>query len=135
MSDSVDVFFYGMFMDPNALRARGLQPCNPRLACVRGMALKIGKRATLVPDENCVAHGLIMTLQLAELERLYSDPSVAAYGPELVNCEYADGSVTSALCYNLSEMDTGSPNLQYAAKLRGVAKRMGLPVEYVENIK
>jgi hypothetical protein len=43
----IRVFFYGPFMDEELLRAKGVQPANPRQACVRGFALRIGERATL----------------------------------------------------------------------------------------
>jgi|SRR6266850_5873638 len=46
-SRTINVFFYGLFMDAEALRAKGLHPTNSRQVCVLGMALQIGKRATL----------------------------------------------------------------------------------------
>src|SRR5258705_14000246 len=48
----IDVFFYGLFMDADALRAKGLHPVDPRAACVRGFALHVGQRATLVPNDK-----------------------------------------------------------------------------------
>lgn len=44
-----DVFFYGLFMDADLLRARGLTPEGGELAAVDGLALRIGQRAALVP--------------------------------------------------------------------------------------
>jgi hypothetical protein len=48
-SRCISVFFYGLFMDEELLRAKGVQPRSPRQACIRGFALRIGQRATLVP--------------------------------------------------------------------------------------
>ena len=41
----VSVFFYGLFMDIDALRLRGFDPINERQACVEGMELRLGRRA------------------------------------------------------------------------------------------
>ena len=43
---SIDVFFYGLFMDTELLRAKGVDPVNVRSACIPGFALRIGQRAT-----------------------------------------------------------------------------------------
>jgi hypothetical protein len=135
MNNSIDVFFYGLFMDPAALRAQGLDPRGLRKARVSDMALQLGNRATLVRQVGAAAHGIIMTLTKAELELLYSDPSVAAYRPEPVTAECADGTTVEALCYNLQFPDRAGANPDYAIKLRIVARRMGLPAQYIASIR
>ena len=45
----IDAFFYGLFLDIETLRESGAAPVNPRRAYVDGVALRIGRRATLVP--------------------------------------------------------------------------------------
>jgi hypothetical protein len=59
-SRTINVFFYGLFMDAEALRAKGLHPTNSRQVCVLGMALQIGKRATLVPNLADRVYGFCM---------------------------------------------------------------------------
>ena len=76
------VFFYGLFMDAEALRANGFHPINARQACVVGMAVQIGKRATLVPDPAKCVYGFVIGLSQEEVARLYSEPSVAEYRPD-----------------------------------------------------
>ena len=78
LSRRVDVFFYGLFMDQDVLRAKGLAPETLELASVPGFALRIGQRAALVPEVSSRVHGVVMSLTLAELDRLYSEPSVEA---------------------------------------------------------
>ncbi len=56
------VFFYGLFMDAEALRANGFHPIDARQACVVGMALQIGKRATLIPNGAQCVHGFLIGL-------------------------------------------------------------------------
>jgi len=83
-SRPIDVFFYGLFMDPDMLRAKGLHPMNGRQARVSGMALRIGRRATLVPDPNKTVYGFVFGLPHQEIDQLYQEPSVAMYRPEAV---------------------------------------------------
>jgi hypothetical protein len=89
----VTVFFYGSFMDPNVLWAKGLKPMKVRRARLERFALKIGDRATLVPAQDACVYGTIASLTQGEIDRLYSEPSVAAYRPEPVLAQLEDGTV------------------------------------------
>jgi hypothetical protein len=133
---SINVFFYGLFMDVEALRANGLRPIDARQACVAGMALQIGRRATLVPDPAKTVHGFVMGLSHEEVDRLYAEPSVAAYRPEAVMAQLKDRSCVPALCFNLPPSDEPmESNPEYAEKLRAVADRLGLPADYAASIR
>ncbi len=74
-------------MEADLLRAKGVNPTNGRPASVPGFALRIGQRATLLPNPNGLVHDILMQLTPMELEQLYSEPSVRAYRPEAVPCE------------------------------------------------
>jgi hypothetical protein len=133
---TINVFFYGLFMDIEVLRAKGLYPINGRQACVSGMALRIGQRATLIPDPNKCVYGVVIGLSHKEVEQLYTEPSVAAYRPEAIIAMLVDGSCIPALCFNLPSSDEAvEANPDYAEKLRVVANRLGLPVDYVMGIR
>jgi Gamma-glutamyl cyclotransferase, AIG2-like len=135
-SRTIDVFFYGLFMDAESLRAKGFDPVNGRQACVSGMALHIGRRATLVPDPTKCAHGFVFGLTHDEIDRLYAEPSVAAYRPEAVIAQLPDRSCISALCFNLPPSNAiVEANPEYAEKLRAVAGRLGLPADYIAGIR
>ena len=132
----VDVFFYGLFMDEELLRAKGLEIEGAELAAVDGLALRIGQRAALVPTPGGRVHGIVFSLTLSELDRLYSEPSVRAYRPQAVLAQLASGGVIAALCYNLPQPPSPTEhNPEYAAKLRAVAQKVGLPTEYVASIQ
>lgn len=135
-SRRADVFFYGLFMDQDLLRSKGVVPEGAELASVPGFALRIGQRAALVPDRTGRAHGIVMSLTLAELERLYSEPSVQAYQPQAVLAHLASGGIIAALCYNLPDPPASTDrNPEYASKLRAVAQKVGLPGEYVASFR
>ena len=135
-SRPVNVFFYGLFMDAEALRANGFHPIGARQACVSGMSLRIGRRATLIPDSSKSVYGFVIGLSHTEVERLYADPSVAAYRPEAVIAQLMDRSCLPALCFNLPPSDEPvEANPEYAEKLRVVAGRLGLPADYAASIR
>ena len=132
----ITVFFYGLFMDVDLLLSKGAHPAHPRSACVPGFALRIGQRATLIPNAESSAHGIIMELSHAEIEQLYSEASVSAYRPEAVLAQLADGSYIPALCFNLVVPPAPEEaNSEYAMKLRELARRLKLPPGYVESIR
>src|SRR5215471_13086885 len=132
----IEVFFYGLFMDADLLRKKGVNPVYMRPASVPGFALRIGQRATLVRSLNGLTHGILMELTHAEVEQLYSESSVRAYRPEAVLCELNDGLRIPALCFNLPEPPRAEEaNSEYAAKLRDLAVRLGLPSNYVDSIR
>jgi Gamma-glutamyl cyclotransferase, AIG2-like len=132
----IDVFFYGLFMDPELLRGNGLTPINGRRARVSGMTLRIGSRATLVRNPAGAVHGFVYGLTHHEIEQLYREPSVAAYRPEAVIAELEDGSRIPALCFNLPQSSDSEPaNPEYADKLRSVGSRFGLPTDYLASIR
>jgi Gamma-glutamyl cyclotransferase, AIG2-like len=131
-----DVFFYGLFMDQDLLRSNGLQPENVELASLPGMTLRLGERAALFPDARGRVHGVVMSLTLDELQRLYSDPGVHSYRPQAVLIHPQSGGTVAALCYNLPDPPApGSRNPDYAEKLRAVGRKVGLPREYVASIE
>ena len=132
----IDVFFYGLFMDEDLLRSRGVTPTNLRPGSVSGFQLRIGNRATLVPAQSDRVFGLVASLSHADLERLYSEPSVSAYRPEAVLADLSNGEVVAALCFNLPEPPSaGERNVDYASKLRSLAERLNFPADYVASIQ
>ena len=131
----VDAFFYGLFVDEDVLRDGGVAPVHPRKAFVDGFALRIGRRATLLPAPGARVYGMLFALTHAELERLYAGPGLERYRPEAVLARTLDGSATPALCFNLP--DAPGPekaNPEYAARLRRILGELGLPSGHVESV-
>lgn len=132
----IDVFFYGLFMDEALLKEKGANPQNRRLASVENFELVIGARATLVPASGKTVHGLLFSLTQKEVDSLYAEPSVSEYRPEPVSAKLRDGEIVAALCFNLPKPPPASErNPQYAARLRELAGRIGLPPAYVATIE
>ena len=102
---------------------------------VDGYGLRIGRRATLVPDAAGRAYGVLMTLRLDEVSALYSDESVADYVSESVSVVLPDGTIEAAVCYNLSQRKLDGANAGYANALFMLASRLGLPDAYLQQIR
>jgi hypothetical protein len=131
-----DVFFYGLFMDQALLVEKGVEPVNARRAKLEHHSLRIGKRAMLVHDQDSVVYGFVLTLSNAELELLYSEPSVSDYRTEEVVAVFDDGTSAQVLCFNLHESPAAEEhNREYAEKLRTLASKLGLPADYVKSIR
>jgi hypothetical protein len=131
-----DAFFYGLFMDQDLLRAKGLMPERDEIGWVENLELRIGPRAALSPLPGGRVFGVVMSLTLEEVERLYAEPSVSAYRPQAVLVHLSSGGLVSALCYNLPQPPSPAErHPDYAAKLREAATRVGLPPEYIAAIQ
>ena len=71
---------------------------------------------------------MAMDLTHAEIDQLYAEPSVSMYRAEPVTLETETGPV-AALCFVLPEPpQPHERNDEYAAKLRELSMRLGLPV-------
>ncbi len=136
MSDRrIDGFFYGLFMDSDILRDNQVAAVNPRRAYVDGYALRIGRRATLVPASGARAYGMVFALTHDELGRLYSAPGLEQYRAEAILARSLDGEAFPALCYNLQERpESGETDPEYAARLRAALNRLGFPPDYVTSV-
>ncbi len=131
----VDGFFYGLFMDDGVLRQAGVAAERSRRAYVADFALRIGRRATLVPSQGARAYGMVYAMTHAELERLYGAQGLEAYRPEAVTAELLDGGSVPALCYNLLEAPApDEANADYAEKLRAALRRLDFPADYIETV-
>jgi hypothetical protein len=133
----IDLFFYGLFMDADRLRRQAIEPSRSRRAYVDDFALRIGQRATLVPEPGARAYGMLMALAHDDVARLYGAPGLERYRPEAVLAHCLEGdAVVSALCYNLAEApDASERNPQYAAELRSVLEALQFPPQYVVAIE
>ena len=129
------VFFYGLFMDEQLLKAKGLHPSECRLVSVGGYGLRISERATLETSEHEQVFGAVMTMNEDELVALYSEKSVADYVPVTLQATDKQGLTIEACSYILPmELVSGS-NSGYAQSLAQTAEKLGLPSHYVDEIK
>jgi len=127
-----EVFFYGLYMDPEVLKAKGVEPRQPRKAVAKGYRLRIGKMATLFRDPAGEAHGIVYALSHEEVSRLYWGAGIDPYVAEAVLVESGDGEPCAALCCVLRvPPDAEETNPDYRDKLMACMGRLGLPLPEV----
>lgn len=122
-------------MNEESLAKRGIQQTRIVPGFVDGYELRIGERATLVRKPDGRAYGVLMEIDAADVDALYSDASVADYVAELVTVELADGDSVKATCYNLPAGEVAGRNDEYAKALLRVASNLGFPESYLEQIR
>ena len=132
---TVEVFFYGLFMDTSLLAARGVTPSATTTGYVDDYRLRIGKRATLAREPGSRTYGVLMTMERDVATALYSDETVADYVPEPVSVNLPSGSVKSAVCYNLPPDKLEGSNRAYVESLLELAKTLGFPQSYLDEIR
>ncbi len=133
----IPAFFYGLFMDPELLYDQGLCPSTHSIAKLADYKFILGERASMVPQSGDEAWGTIMFLDQFELDRLYGEPSVKDYRPTNVVCEDHVGDRIPAKTYILPlDYPLNPPETsEYAQKLLGICKKLGLPDTYCDKIE
>ena len=129
------VFFYGLFMDESLLASKGVHATESTVGYVDGYSLRIGERATLLPESNSRAYGMLMKIASEDAAARYSEPSVADYVAETVVVTLPGDVRVSAVCYNLPAAKLAGANPKYAAALLELATRLGLPDSYLGHIR
>jgi len=133
--NTIAVFFYGLFMDEGLLASKGVCATESTVGYVDGFSLHIGKRATLLPEADSRAYGVLMTITPQEADALYSEASVADYVADPVVVNLPENKQVSAVCYNLPAAKLTGTNPEYAAALLTLATALSLPDSYLRHIR
>ncbi len=130
------IFFYGLFMDTGLLLGKGLHPTVTGPAALNGYQIRIGTRASLLPNPEASSYGILVDLPEDEAAMLYSAADVRDYVAEEVRVTLlGDRTERTALCYNLPPERIGANrNRRYAEQLSALVLDLGLPREYAEEI-
>jgi len=128
-----DVFFYGLYMDEEILKSKGVEPRKKRKALANGYALRLGNMATLLRKENAKAYGMVYSLTHEEIDILYKNSGLTQYVNEAVMVELEDKSSIVTLCsVLLDEPKVDERNDEYYQKLVSCMTKYGL--EIPENV-
>lgn len=127
-----DVFFYGLYMDPELLKEKGVEPRNARKAVARGYRMCVGNMATLLREPNAEAYGLVYSITHDELDKLYWGAGLNAYVAESLLVETDGNEKVAALCCNLLVPPKEEErNPEYLGKLVQCMNKLGLPAPSV----
>jgi hypothetical protein len=129
------VFFYGLFMDTELLKRKGIHSQSEGISFLDNYTIKIGERATLTRCDGEKAFGVVMELEQKDVRKLYSDPGVSDYMPEEVSIITGAGETVNAICYILKEGSTHVADKVYATELFHLVKKLGFADEYLKKIE
>jgi hypothetical protein len=124
----VAVFFYGLFMDAELLRARGIAPRATRVVSVADHVICLGIKAMLLPAPNRRAWGVLHVIGRREFDCLYAN--LQDYLEVTVLVQDHDGSTSPAVAMIHRDPPVGSAeDPAYAVSWRALAMRLRLPNE------
>lgn len=121
-------------MDRSLLASKGIHVAEATSGYVDGYRLHIGERATLLPESDSRAYGVVMKIASEDVAALYSEPSVADYVAEPVDVTLPGNNRVSAVCYNLPVSKLAGTNAAYAEALLALATELGFPGDYLRHI-
>jgi hypothetical protein len=128
----IQVFFYGLFMDPEVLTSMGVEPPQGQPVSLPDYALHIGQRATLAPASGERVYGMLYRLSAADLDRLYGASGLEGYRPEMVQVVTESGNQINAHCYNLPTTPAADEsNPTYRTQLSATLHKLGFP-DFIE---
>jgi len=124
-----NVFFYGLYMDEEILKSKGVKPRNKRRAIADGYALRLGNMATLLKKENATAYGMVYSLTHEEMDILYKNSGLTQYVNEALMVELENKSNIVTLCSVLLDAPkVDESNDEYYQKLVTCMKKYGLEI-------
>ena len=122
-----EVFYYGLYMDPDVLQQKGVEARNPRICRLENCELRVGNKATLLRSPGKFANGILYSHTHAEIDSLYRGTGLTEYAAEAVLIKIGDEYI-AALCCNLIEPPrSDESNPEYEEKLISVMKKLGVP--------
>ncbi len=122
------VFFYGLYMDEDILKSKGVKPREKMLARAKGYKLRIGNMATMLRDENSETYGIVYSLTYEEINKLYRDSGLNDYIAEAIMVETKDKKQIATLsCILLNPPKDDEHNEKYLQSLEKCMKKYELP--------
>lgn len=138
MERSVNVFFYGSYMNFEVLKEAEINERAFENGCLHGYALSISPLANLKKEDEGRVYGILTRLSHPELDRLYTEHARGKLGgvylPEAVTVYLRNGLYTSALCYISHNMVAGEADPAYVTRILKPATEYGFPEWYLNHI-
>ena len=135
MTDTVEAFFYGLYMDPKLIESLGFEPITVEKAEVNSYALDLFGAAKIVPREDSVVWGNIIKLSKNDLQAMYSFETTEIYSSEVIQAKDSNGHYKLVNCYNLPESPDEPFNKDYHQKLLNLLKELDFPVDYINSLE
>lgn len=125
-TNGLPVFFYGLFMDMEALRAKGLNPRNDQVVYIYDHSVHVRAKAILTSEVGKVAWGVLAQITNEEFDILYGHQS--DYGKVPVCAMTHTGQPIAAVTMVHREPNFGAPiDPVYSGEWKAIVKRLHIP--------
>jgi hypothetical protein len=121
-----NVFFYGLYMDPEILENAGVKPDNPRIGYVENYKLIIGNKATLLRAPGEKAYGVVYSLSHSDINKLYWGAGLNEYAAEALVAKIGNEVIPVLCCNLIVPPNESESNPVYSEKLKASMKKLGI---------
>lgn len=121
-----DVFFYGLYMDPDILERLDVIPNNPRIGYIENYELRIGNKATMLRSFGKRVQGVVYSLSHADIAKLYWGAGLNEYAAEALVANVGNKIIPVLCCNLIVPPESSESNAEYQEKLKACMKKLGL---------
>jgi ketosteroid isomerase-like protein len=134
-TESLNIFFYGSFMDLELLRTLGVVPKTFGKAELKNWSIAFSSMATLVQSEGDSVYGTIAELSRDEVRMLYTRDDLKHYSPVDIAVATERNKHVPAQCY-ISKPGAGQkPSVDYLRRVIQAAESLGFPPAYLAKLR
>jgi hypothetical protein len=134
-TESLNIFFYGSFMDLELLRTLGVVPKTFGKAELKNWSIAFSSMATLVQSEGDSVYGTIAELSRDEVRMLYTRDDLKHYSPVDIAVATERNKRVPAQCY-ISKPGAGQkPSVEYLRRVIQAAESLGFPPAYLAKLR
>lgn len=121
---SVAIFFYGLHMDMETLRDKGVVALDPCVAYAKGFRIVLGRKAMLIESEGQRAAGVVCRMPEADIQRLYK--GMLDYERIGLMVEAGNATITAVCMIHRAPRLSDPVDDHYANKLKEIYRRLEL---------
>ena len=125
----VEIFFYGLHMDAESLRQKGVVIRQPRLATILHHRVAVREKAMLLREKDALAYGMLYQLTHAEIDMLYQHQT--GYRAEAFLANDGEHEVCAVSMVHIEPPIDSPVDYDYVSRLRTVLEQLGFPVDHL----
>ena len=125
----VEIFFYGLHMDAESLRQKGVVIRQPRLATILHHSVIVREKAMLLRQKDALACGMLYQLTHAEIDTLYKHQT--GYRAEAFLANDGEREVCAISMVHIDPPIDSQIDYAYVSRLRDVLERLGFPIDHL----
>ena len=126
-TETVAIFFYGLHMDVETLRQKGIIALEPRVAYAMGRRVVLRSKAMLVASEGDRAAGVVCRMSTTDIQRLYQD--ITGYEQIALAVKVGATTITAVCMVHRAPQLSDPVDDLYAGKLKEIYRQLGVSTD------